>query len=237
MEKKLIFVVEDEKNIGELIKFNLEDNGYDVQVYRDGESMLEACNKEYPCLFILDIMLPGMDGIEVCKKLRRSDSYKQTPIIMLSAKIEEIDKIIGLELGADDYITKPFSVRELVTRVKVALRRQVNTLPEKNHQIIRFGAIKVDFDSRQVYKNDSIVDLTYKEFELMKLLINNKGKVLSRESVLDSIWGMDYDGGTRTVDVHIRYLRQKLEIDDNHPEHFETVRGVGYRFNHKEINV
>ena len=237
MKKKLLFVVEDEANIGELIQFNLEENGFAVQVFRDGESMLEACNHESPLLFILDIMLPGIDGIEICRRLRRSTHFKQTPIIMLSAKSEEIDKIIGLELGADDYITKPFSVRELVTRVKVALRREIYSIPEKHSQIIQFSSIKVDFDSRQVYKSKIIIDLTYKEFELLKLLINNKGKVLSRESILDSIWGMDYEGGTRTVDVHIRYLRQKLENDDNHPEYIETVRGVGYRFNFKENTI
>ncbi len=231
MSKELIFAVEDENHIQQLVKYNLEANGYRVLAFESGESLINECKVTIPDLFILDIMLPGMDGLEVCRILRQNPRTKSIPIIMLTAKSEEFDKVLGLELGADDYITKPFSVRELVARVK-ALFRRANTIPEET-EIVKCGSISMDFIRREVTKNDQILEMPLKEFELLKMLISNKGKVLSRELLLEKIWGFDYYGETRTVDVHVRYLRQKIEDDDNNPVYIETVRGVGYRFNDK----
>jgi len=232
MSKELIFAVEDEIHIQQLIKYNLESNGYKVETFDMGEKLLDECKNNIPDLFLLDIMLPGMDGLEVCRQLRQNPRTKNIPIIILTAKNEEFDKVLGLELGADDYITKPFSVRELVARVK-ALFRRVNNSSQSENEIISFGNISIDCTRREVFKEDTILDLPLKEFELLKLLMLNKGKVLSREMLLEKVWGFDYYGETRTVDVHIRYLRQKIEEDDSNPIFIETVRGIGYRFNDK----
>jgi two-component system alkaline phosphatase synthesis response regulator PhoP len=233
MPKKLIYVVEDEKHIQELIGFNLKENGYDVICFDNGESMLSECQSIKPDLFVLDIMLPGIDGLEICRRIKENPLTKKIPIIMLTAKSDEFDKVLGLELGAEDYITKPFSIREFIARVKVVFRRQTE-LTENHSEIIRFGKITIDVERHEVYKEKQLIEMTYKEFELLKLLILNKGKVLSREFLLEKIWGFDYYGETRTVDVHIRYLRQKIEDDDNSPVYIETVRGIGYRFSDKE---
>ncbi|KNY27048.1 winged helix-turn-helix domain-containing protein [Pseudobacteroides cellulosolvens] len=232
MTKQLIFAVEDEANIQQLIKYNLEANGYKVITFDTGEQLLEECKSNVPNLFILDIMLPGVDGLEVCRLLRQNPRTKAIPVIILTAKSDEFDKVLGLELGADDYVTKPFSVRELVARVK-ALFRRVHISTESNPEVIQFGNISLDCTRREVYKDDKLLDLPLKEFELLKLLISNKGKVLSRETLLEKVWGFDYYGETRTVDVHIRYLRQKIEDDDSTPVFIETIRGIGYRFNDK----
>ena len=234
MSKELIFAVEDESHIQQLIKYNLEASGYRVLTFDSGESLLTECKNTIPDLFLLDIMLPGMDGLEVCRQLRQNVRAKNVPIIMLTAKSEEFDKVLGLELGADDYITKPFSVRELCARVK-ALFRRVNTAAPEESEIIKHGEISIDCTRREVYKGSNLIELPLKEFELLKMLIVNKGKVLSREVLLEKIWGFDYYGETRTVDVHIRYLRQKIEEDDNNPIFIETVRGIGYRFNDKKV--
>ncbi|WP_010252631.1 response regulator transcription factor [Acetivibrio cellulolyticus] len=236
MSKKLIYVVEDEKHIQELIGFNLKENGYDVKCFDSGETMLSECQNMKPDLFLLDIMLPGIDGLEVCRRIKESSSLKKIPIIMLTAKNDEFDKVLGLELGAEDYITKPFSVRELIARIKVIFRRQADSV-ETNPEKIKVGKITIDVARHEVYKEKQLIEMTYKEFELLKLLILNKGIVLSRELLLEKIWGFDYYGETRTVDVHIRYLRQKIEDDDNSPVYIETVRGVGYRFSDKEDKV
>ena len=174
-------------------------------------------------------MIPGKDGYDVCKDVRSNSEIRNTPIIMLTAKSEELDKILGLELGADDYITKPFSVRELLARVKAVLRRFSISEPESN--VLVFGNLTADFDKREILVNDKKLDLTLKEFELLEILIRNKGKILTRDTLLDKIWGYEYIGETRTVDVHIRYLRKKIELDDKNPKLIETIRGVGYRFN------
>lgn len=234
MSKELIFAVEDEVHIQQLIKYNLESNGYRVLAFESGESLLNEVKTTVPALFILDIMLPGIDGLEVCRQIRGNPRLKNIPIIMLTAKSEEFDKVLGLELGADDYITKPFSVRELVARVKAIFRRLCNTSPEEAEKI-KHGDITIDFSRHEVYKDDRLLEMPLKEFELLKMLIMNKGKVLSRELLLDKIWGFDYYGETRTVDVHIRYLRQKIEDDDSNPVYIETIRGIGYRFNDKEV--
>jgi|NGEPerStandDraft_9_1074522.scaffolds.fasta_scaffold09995_2 two-component system alkaline phosphatase synthesis response regulator PhoP len=238
MSKELIYCVEDEVNIQQLIKYNLELNGYKVLTFGDGESLLEISKDKLPAMFILDIMLPGIDGIEICKRIRQNPSANNIPIIMLTAKSEEFDKVLGLELGADDYITKPFGVREFIARVKALFRRtdtsnQTDTDLANSIDIIIYGNIKIDTPRREVFKYDKLLDLTLKEFELLKLLLLNKGKVLSREQLLEKVWGFDYFGETRTVDVHIRYLRQKIEDDDSNPKLIETVRGIGYRFSDK----
>lgn len=233
MSKELIFAVEDEVHIQQLVKYNLEANGYKVVTFDSGESLLNEVKSTTPDLFILDIMLPGMDGLEVCRQLRGNPVTKSIPIIMLTAKSEEFDKVLGLELGADDYITKPFSVRELIARVKVIFRRISNSGPAESENI-KHGDISIDFTRHEVYKKGKLLEMPLKEFELLKMLILNKGKVLSRELLLDKIWGFDYYGETRTVDVHIRYLRQKVEDDDSNPVYIETIRGIGYRFNDKE---
>ncbi|MCR4435477.1 MAG: response regulator transcription factor [Clostridiales bacterium] len=232
MSKELIYTVEDEIHIQQLIKYNLESGGYRVLTFESGESLLNECKNSIPDLFILDIMLPGMDGLEVCRQLRENARTRNIPIIMLTAKSEEFDKVLGLELGADDYITKPFSVRELMARVKAIFRR-VNTATAVESEIIKFDDITIDCSRREVYKGDKLIEMPLKEFELLKLLILNKGKVLSREMLLEKIWGFDYYGETRTVDVHIRYLRQKIEEDDGNPAYIETIRGIGYKFNDK----
>jgi two-component system alkaline phosphatase synthesis response regulator PhoP len=233
LPKELIFAVEDETHIQQLVRFNLEAAGYRVSTFDTGESLLEEVRNSIPDLFILDLMLPGMDGLEVCRQLRANVRTKGIPIIMLTAKSEEFDKVLGLELGADDYLTKPFSVRELVARVKAMLRRVANTSPSETGTI-RHGDITLDPVRHEVYKNGKLVEMPLKEFELLKMLLQNKGRVLSRELLLDKVWGFEYYGETRTVDVHIRYIRQKIEDDDSNPIYIETVRGIGYRFNDRE---
>lgn len=232
MSKQTIFVVEDDIHIQQLIKYNLEANGFKVTVFDNGEDLLSETSYNLPDLFILDIMLPGIDGLEVCRSLRQNAAAKSIPIIMLTAKSEEFDKVLGLELGADDYITKPFSVRELLARIK-ALFRRINSVPESKSDIISHADITIDCTRREVYKGNKLIEMPLKEFELLKMLITNKGKVLSRELLLDKIWGFDYYGETRTVDVHIRYLRQKIEDNDENPTFIETIRGIGYRFTDK----
>lgn len=229
MSKKLIYAVEDEAHIQQLIKYNLEANAFRVVTFDNGEEMLKETVSELPDLFILDIMLPGIDGLEICRQLRQDPRSRSIPIIMLTAKGEEFDRVLGLELGADDYLTKPFSVRELVARVKAIFRR-VNNSIAPDTDIIKHEDLSVDCSRHEVYKNGVLLEMPLKEFELLKLLILNKGKVLSREMLLEKIWGFDYYGETRTVDVHIRYLRQKIEDDDANPRYIETVRGIGYKF-------
>lgn len=233
MEKKHIVVIDDEEHILELIRYNLEANGFNISTFTSVEALLEKNLEEHIDAILLDIMLPGRDGISSIKMFRENINTKNTPIILVSAKSEEIDKILGLELGADDYITKPFSVRELVARVKAVIRinERVNTkavVEEKNSKII-FKELELDMDSHLVCYKGKAIELTFKEFEMLKLLMLNKGKVLTREVILDKIWGYDYYGETRTVDVHIRYLRAKL-ANYGIEEYIETVRGVGYRF-------
>lgn len=224
-----VLIIDDEEHIVELIKYNLEASGFTTFEAYNGNDGLKTAKKEVPDLILLDLMLPGIDGLEVCKRIRNDDKLKNVPIIMLTAKSEEIDKILGLELGADDYITKPFSVRELNARVKAVLRR-INPVEEEN-EVFTFADVEIDYSKHEIKKKGVKVDLTLKEFELLDILVKNKGKVLTRDLLLDKIWGYEYVGETRTVDVHIRHLRQKLEEDDKNPKFIETVRGIGYRFN------
>ena len=229
MANEIILVVDDEEHIAELISYNLTSNGYKVITANNGNDAVKLAVEEKPNLILLDLMIPGKDGYDVCKDVRSNSEIRNTPIIMLTAKSEELDKILGLELGADDYITKPFSVRELLARVKAVLRRFSISEPESN--VLVFGNLTADFDKREILVNDKKLDLTLKEFELLEILIRNKGKILTRDTLLDKIWGYEYIGETRTVDVHIRYLRKKIELDDKNPKLIETIRGVGYRFN------
>lgn len=231
MEDKIL-IVDDEEHILELLKFNLENAGFKVITASNGIEALEYLKNSLPKLILLDLMLPGMDGYDVCKEIRREKNLSNIPIIMITARSEELDKILGLELGADDYITKPFSIRELIARVKAVLRRTTNS--PSNDKVFSYGKLMVDFEKHEVTKNGDRVDLTLKEFELLELLIKNKGKVLTRDSLLDKIWGYEYIGETRTVDVHIRHLRQKIEDDDKNPRYIETIRGIGYRFTSEE---
>lgn len=230
MSKDRILIVDDEENILELLRFNLENSGYDVICASNGIDALKLVKEKRPKLVLLDIMLPGMDGLDVCKEIKKDKDLKNTSIIMLTAKGEELDKILGLELGADDYMTKPFSIRELMARVKAVLRR-TNVVDVKEENFYEKGRIKVDFERYEVLINGEKIDTTLKEFELLEMLIKNRGKILNREILLEKIWGYEYIGETRTVDVHIRYLRKKIEEDDKAPKFIETIRGVGYRFN------
>ena len=227
MAEKKILIVDDEDHIRELLKFNLEKNGYAVYMANDGLNGLKLAREKQVDLILLDLMLPGMDGFEVCKEIRRDNIISNVPIIMLTAKSEEIDKILGLELGADDYITKPFSIRELSARIKALLRR---SNVKYDNEILRFGNITLNLQTREVLKHGKKLDFTLKEFEVLKLLIQNKGKILTREILLDKIWGYEYVGETRTVDVHIRHIRKKIEEDDKKPIYIQTLRGVGYKF-------
>ena len=229
MDKKTILVVEDEKAIADILVFNLQREGYDTLVAYDGTDGLDKALSGAPDLILLDVMLPGMDGFEVCKRVRESPS--DVPIIMLTAREEETYKVMGLELGADDYITKPFSVRELIARVKALLRRAAPQNEEEG--ILHVGSLTIDVGNYEAFRNGEKLSLTLKEFELLKLLVLSRGKVLTRDFLLDRIWGYEFYGETRTVDVHIRHIRQKLG-DDAH--YIETIRGVGYKFNDRQEN-
>ena len=229
MPSDTILAVDDEVDILELISFNLKAAGYHVVTALTGEEALKRCEVEKPSLVLLDIMLPGIDGLEVCRRLKGDRTTSNIPIIMLTARGDEVDKILGLELGADDYITKPFSVRELAARVKSLLRR-VAPQQESEPQTLRAGDIMIDITNYEAFKGGEKLSLTLKEFELLKVLVLSRGKVLTRDFLLDRIWGYEYYGETRTVDVHIRHLRQKLGEEP----YIETVRGVGYRFVDRE---
>ncbi len=231
-----VLVIEDEIHIQELIKYNLEKNNYKVTIADNGLEGLNEAFTNVPDVILLDIMLPGLDGLEVCKRLRNNKLTKKIPIIMLTAKSEEFDKVLGLELGADDYITKPFSVKELVARVRARLRRVEEDIvvPAKSDiagSVIKIGEIEIDKEKYEVRKNGDKISLTLKEFELLHILAENRGKVLTRDFLLDKVWGYDYIGETRTVDVHIRHLRQKIGDDEGSSQLIETIRGVGYRLN------
>jgi two-component system alkaline phosphatase synthesis response regulator PhoP len=234
VSQQKVLIIEDEINIYELIKFNLEKQEFIVEGLHEGVKVLEKINEFNPNLIILDLMLPGKDGLSICREIRQSKEFGNIPIIMLTAKSDEFDKVLGLEMGADDYITKPFSIKELYARVKAVLRRYNETRLDNidsESKVIEFENIKIFPDSFEVYKNNDRINLTLKEYELLLLLVKNKSRVMSRNELLDKIWGYNYFGETRTVDVHIRHLRKKIEENDSQPKYIETVRGVGYRFN------
>lgn len=219
----MIYCVEDDSNIRELVVYTLESTGMKACGFEDGRAFMEALAFETPELVLLDIMLPGEDGIEILKKLRKSAKTKDIPVIMVTAKGSEYDKVIGLDTGADDYITKPFGMMELVSRIKAVLRR---TMREKEDTKYQIGNLLIDVEKHKVKVDGKTVALTLKEFELLEKLMKNMSIVLTRDRLLEEIWGYDFTGETRTVDVHVRTLRQKLGIAG---ELIETVRGVGYR--------
>jgi len=222
-----ILVVEDDRTLLDVIKYNLVKEGYEVNTSEDGAQALDLARKTKPDLVILDVMLPGMNGFEVCRILRKETAI---PILILSAKTEEIDKVVGLEIGADDYVTKPFSMRELLARVRAMLRRSVMTDLKNEPEIpLEAGGLKVDVARRKVIVNGKELTLTTREFELLTFLLRNKGIVFNRDQLLEKVWGYDYAGDTRTVDVHIRWLRQKIEDNPDEPKVLITVRGVGYK--------
>lgn len=229
MSSEKILVVDDEDHIVELISYNLINAGYSVVTADNGLDAVKIAKEENPNLILLDLMIPGLDGYDVCKAIRSDVSTKNISIIMLTAKGEELDKILGLELGADDYITKPFSIRELLARIKAILRRTKSL--SDSEETYKSNDMYINFDRREVTILGNKIDLTLKEFELLEILVKNRGKILTRETLLDKIWGYEYIGETRTIDVHIRYLRKKIEVDDKNPRFIETIRGVGYRFN------
>lgn len=223
-----ILIVDDEKPITDIIKYNLEKEGYETAIAFDGEAALEQVQEETPDLIILDLMLPKIDGLEVARQVRKT---KDTPIIMLTAKDSELDKVLGLEMGADDYVTKPFSNRELVARVKANLRRQKVNLDNNNTETnsnIEVGDLKILPEAYTVTKNNKEIELTHREFELLYYLAQHLGQVMTRENLLQTVWGYDYFGDVRTVDVTVRRLREKIETDPSKPEYLITRRGVGY---------
>ncbi len=229
---KRVLVVDDEKLIVKGIRFSLEQDGMEVDCAYDGEEALEAAKKKEYDVVLLDIMLPKLSGFEVCQQIRE---FSSMPIIMLTAKGDDMDKILGLEYGADDYITKPFNILEVKARIKAIMRRtgRNNTVNEST-KMITFGAMKIDSENRRVYIDGKEVNLTAKEFDLLELLVNNPNKVYSRENLLNIVWGYDYPGDVRTVDVHIRRLREKIESNPSEPKYIHTKWGVGYFFQDQE---
>ncbi|MGB3367787.1 MAG: response regulator YycF [Acidaminobacteraceae bacterium] len=229
MDSKKILVVDDEKPISDIIKFNLVKEGYNVVCAFDGDEALKMVYQVNPDLVILDVMLPKLDGFQVCRKIRESFSM---PIIMLTAKEEEVDKVLGLELGADDYITKPFGMRELIARVKANIRRlEIAVVPEdKTSKIITSANLSINLERYEVKKDDEIIELTLREFELLKFLSTQENQIFTREQLLKDVWGYEYFGDIRTVDVTVRRLREKVEDDSSNPKFVMTKRGVGYYF-------
>lgn len=240
MENDKILLVEDEPALVETLQYSLGRQGYQVFVANDGQAGIELARHHKPDLIVLDVMLPKLDGFEVCRILRQE---MNTPILMLTARTDEIDKIVGLEVGADDYLTKPFSMRELIARVKAQLRR-VRLMREEvasqqvpiaspttsNSERLIFGNMIIDTNRHEVLLDNAVLHLKPKEYELLLFLARNRGMVLSRDLTLERLWGWEYDGGSRTVDVHVRWLREKIEVDAANPTRIVTVRGAGYRF-------
>jgi DNA-binding response OmpR family regulator len=222
-----ILVVDDEPSIGEVVSLYLKQAGYTVTVVRDGQAALDAIAQELPDLVVLDLMLPKVDGLEITRRLR---SKGDTPIIMLTARKEETDRIVGLEMGADDYVVKPFSPRELVSRVKAVLRRVGSTPADSRQQAVVFGQVRIDPNTRQVLVNDQEVSLTVKEFDLLWMLATHPRQVFNRDQLLDSVWGVTEYVDPSTVTVHVRRLREKIESNPSEPRHIQTIWGVGYRF-------
>ncbi len=230
--KGLLLIVEDEQSILDILQFNLEREGYQTQTAMDGEEAVAKAKQLEPDLILLDVMIPIIDGFEVCKMIR---TFSQAPIIMLTARTEEVDKILGLELGADDYMTKPFSMRELMARIKANMRRLPSVVPQTQEteagETIVTGDLTIDCDQYEIRRGEERIDLTLREFELIRFLASSPHKVFSREVLLEKVWGYEYIGDVRTVDVTVRRLREKLERNPAEPEYVVTKRGVGYYFN------
>jgi len=230
-----ILIVEDEPDIRKLVHYNLVQERYKVFEAEDGEHALKAIQRDKPSLVILDLMLPGLSGLEVCKLLRERPDTAKLPILMLTAKAGEADRVVGLEMGADDYLAKPFSPRELVARVRAILRRANGAANAEQLPAYDKGGLKIDFTTYEVFARGKTVKLTLKEFELLKFLVQNPNRVLNRDQLLDRVWGGDTFVTPRTVDVHIRRLRKAIEKDDSKPQWILTLRGVGYKFDEKAL--
>ena len=224
---KKILIVDDESAILQTLRFNLERNGYAVATAGDGRAAVALAASERPDLIILDIMLPVLDGIEACREIRK---HSGVPIIMLTARDQEIDKVLALELGADDYVTKPFSLHEFLARVKARLRRQHSTLDGKSNEAISASGIVLDPSRQSLVVRERPVALAPKEFSLLQVLLENRGRVVTRQTLLDKVWGYDFEGEHQTISVHVRWLREKIELDPNNPQHIITVRSRGYMF-------
>jgi len=222
-----ILIVDDEENIVSLIEYNLKNAGFQTIAAYDGRTGLSMAKEQKPDLMVLDLMLPEMDGFDVVRELRKESNI---PVLMLTARSEEFDRVLALELGADDYLIKPFSTRELVARVKAILRRAHGEMKEAARNMIKAGPVTIDGEKHQVFAYEKEIQLTTKEYDLLKLLVTNQGRVFSREKLLEQLWDYDYFGDTRTIDVHIRHLREKIEVDSANPQYLKTVRGVGYKF-------
>lgn len=222
MKTPLVYIVEDDNNISEIESFALKNSGYITEVFETGKIFFKHLQNKKPDIVLLDIMLPDMDGLEILKKMKNTPNYKKIPVIMVTAKTTEIDKVKGLDLGADDYISKPFGIMELISRVKALLRRTLNLEEEK---VLSYESVVMDVEKRAVYVNNDAVELTYKEFELLKLLLQNSGIVLRREVIMDRVWGTEFEGESRTLDMHIKTLRQKL---GDGGAIIKTIRNVGY---------
>ena len=227
-----IMVVEDELTLQETLAYNLKHQGYDVITSGNGLDAIKKAQEIKPDLIILDVMLPGADGFEVCRQIRKEMNM---PILMLTARTDEIDRVVGLEVGADDYLTKPFSMRELIARIKAMLRRmhmitEINKTKDSAKQVLKFGNLVINEIRHEVTLDDSILSLSPKEFDLLLFLVKNKGKMVTRELALEKVWGWEYIGNSRSVDVHIRWLREKIEVDPKEPHRIITVRGGGYIF-------
>lgn len=228
-----VLIVDDDKNILEVLKYNLLQEGFNVVTAEDGIQALELARREKPDLILLDIMLPGVDGLEVCRILRKE---MPVPILMLTAKIDEIDKVVGLELGADDYITKPFSIRELMARIRATVRRshwneqQASPADPSTQTVLKADNLEVDVSGHRVFHEGKVINLSPKEFGLLAFLMRHRGQVFNREQLVEQIWGYDFGGTARTVDVHILSLRRKIGDNAENPEHLLTVHGLGYKF-------
>ncbi len=222
MKTPLVYIVEDDNNISEIESFALKNSGYITEVFETGKIFFKHLQNKKPDIVLLDIMLPDMDGLEILRKMRNTPDYKKIPVIMVTAKTTEIDKVKGLDLGADDYISKPFGIMELISRVKALLRRTLNLEEEK---VLSYENVVMDVEKRAVYVDNESVELTYKEFELLKLLLQNSGIVLRREVIMDRVWGTEFEGESRTLDMHIKTLRQKLGEGG---AIIKTIRNVGY---------
>ncbi|HHT06027.1 MAG TPA: response regulator transcription factor [Hydrogenispora sp.] len=230
MSKERVLIIEDEPNIIELVAYNLEKEGWLVSKAQTGEEGWEKIQAEHPDIILLDLMLPGIDGMEICRRTRQNKLTRDIPIIILTAKAEEADRVLGLESGADDYVTKPFSPRELIARIRAVLRRaDKNFLEVEEKETMILGPIKMDLRQHKVLVHEKEIELTPKEFDLLHLLMSHPGRAFSREYLLENLWGYEFFGDTRTVDVHVRRLRQKIEDNPAQPYWLETVRGVGYR--------
>jgi len=234
-EKQRVLVVEDEPDIAELVRYHLEQEGFAASVVDDGEKAFDLIRQRQPALIVLDLMLPGMSGLDVCRRLRAEPATARLPIVMLTARAAEVDRVLGLEMGADDYVTKPFSPRELIARVRAVLRRAYGPELERAHDVYEKGRLRLDFDTYEVTLDGKPIELSLREFELLRFFVRSPNRVYDRLQILDLVWGQDTYVEPRTVDVHVRRLRARIERDDAHPELILTVRGVGYKFNDRAL--